>query len=155
MAGTKEGARIEINFEAEAQPRLHPLRLALVVGVLATLCFGLWWLKVYGLAGTPIRCLFHQLTGLHCPGCGMTRATSALLDLDVMAAIHSNPLGVILFPIALLGVGLETIGWVRGTTAPWKIPLGKYGAKVIAVLVILFFILRNLPWSPFSLLAPH
>ena len=146
---------INNSVEAGGSPRLHPLRLACVVAVCFIFVIGLWWLKTHGLAGTPLRCIFHQLTGLHCPGCGMTRATSALLEWDVIPAIRCNPLGVILLPIALFGVGLEAIGWVRGTTPPWKIPLGRHGAKILAALVILFFILRNFPWYPFSLLAPH
>lgn len=139
----------------ENRPRIQPLRLLVVVGFLVTLAFGLWWLKMFGLGSMPLQCFFHRFTGLHCPGCGMTRATASVLEFDWFAAFRYNPLGVVLFPVALFGVGLETIGWVRGTAPPWRIPLGKHGAKIIAVVVILFFILRNVPYYPFSLLAPH
>jgi len=139
----------------DGQKRFYPWRFAVVIAVLAVCFFGLWWLKKYGVSAMPFHCLFHQLTGLHCPGCGMTRATSSILSGDIFAALRCNPLGVILLPIAIIGVGLEAIGWVRGTKPPWNIPLGRYGATAIAVVMILFFILRNLPWFPFTLLAPH
>jgi len=46
----------------------------------------------YALArlGYPIPCLFYKLTGLHCPGCGNTRAALALLRLDFPAAFSYN-----------------------------------------------------------------
>ena len=37
-------------------------------------------------------CLFHRVTGLNCPGCGGTRAISAMLRLDFAAAFWYNPL---------------------------------------------------------------
>src|SRR5471030_1085826 len=37
-------------------------------------------------------CLFHQLTGLNCPGCGMTRALYALLHGDFLLALKDNAL---------------------------------------------------------------
>ena len=137
------------------KPRLHLGRFAVVLSIVCALVFGLWWLKSYGIAAMPIPCFFHQLTGLHCPGCGMTRATAALVNGDLLSAFRFNPLGVLLLPLALLGLVLESIGWVRNTSPPWRIPLGKHGAKIIAIAVILFMVLRNLPWFPFSLLAPH
>ncbi|MFD0895149.1 DUF2752 domain-containing protein [Luteolibacter ambystomatis] len=106
-----------------------------------------------GPAGWP-GCLFHQWTGFHCPGCGMTRATFALLHGDILKAFRYNPLGVVLFPIALIGVLLQAIGWANNRPPPIRWSAGSRGAFWIAVLVIAFWILRNLPWWPFTLLAP-
>ena len=36
-------------------------------------------------------CMFHNLTGLDCPGCGMTRAAYALLHGRFMQAVKYNP----------------------------------------------------------------
>ena len=47
------------------------------------------------------KCLFHQVTGLSCPGCGTARALHALLRLRVVDAFWYNPA---LFP-SLLYVG--------------------------------------------------
>lgn len=38
------------------------------------------------IAVTPLSCPFWMVTGLPCPGCGMSRALLALLRLDVRAA---------------------------------------------------------------------
>ncbi len=47
--------------------------------------YGILWF----LGGT---CPIKWLTGLSCPGCGMTRATLAALRLDFGAAVHYHPL---------------------------------------------------------------
>ena len=45
--------------------------------------------------GISLPCIFYQITGLQCPGCGNTRAAMALLRLDFAAAFEYN----LLFPI--------------------------------------------------------
>ena len=37
-------------------------------------------------------CIFHELTGLYCPGCGGTRAVKALLGGEVLASFFYHPL---------------------------------------------------------------
>ena len=54
--------------------------LALWVAVL-----GFWiWLE--------LPCVFRQVTGLICPGCGMTRAWAAALQLDLAGAFWRHPM---------------------------------------------------------------
>ena len=42
----------------------------------------------------PVLCPFRFLTGLPCPGCGMTRSVVALLHGDLAASLFYHPLGV-------------------------------------------------------------
>ena len=37
-------------------------------------------------------CPFRNLTGIPCPGCGMTRAWFAFLRLDILTAFHYHPM---------------------------------------------------------------
>lgn len=54
--------------------------------------------------GLAVPCLFRTITGLSCPGCGVTRMCLALLALDLPAAWAFNPGLFLLLPIlALLG----------------------------------------------------
>lgn len=54
-------------------------------------------------------CQFHRLTGLNCPGCGLTRALYALLHGNFSAALHDNALFVlILIALTIRGVWF---GW--------------------------------------------
>ena len=88
------------------------------------------------------RCMFHQMTGLYCPGCGATRALSALLHGNVKASLHNN---LLLFPLLTLIVVL--------IVKP-EISLKRPVAVAIVAVVLLFTILRNIPVAPFTYLAP-
>lgn len=48
-----------------------------------------------------LPCTFHQLTGLPCPLCGGTRATTALLHGDLSRAARLNAIAI---PAVLLGI---------------------------------------------------
>jgi hypothetical protein len=52
---------------------------------------------------TPSVCLYWNVFGVHCPGCGMTRAFSALLHTDFARALSHNKLVVVVFPV-IVGV---------------------------------------------------
>lgn len=90
-------------------------------------------------------CLFHQLTGWHCPGCGSTRAFLALMEGDPVRAFRNN---------VLLAASLPVLGWwaiqrLRGRPLPrpgWWLP--AWAGTVIAA----YWVLRNLP--AFAWLAP-
>lgn len=98
-------------------------------------------------------CPFHSLTGLYCPGCGSQRAFHSLLHLDIQKAFSFNALFV---PIGMI-VGYHwfvqfynriTSRDMRNFIYDTKFPL------VILGIVLLFWILRNIPIEPFSSLAP-
>ncbi|MFY9114657.1 MAG: DUF2752 domain-containing protein [Dethiobacteria bacterium] len=44
-------------------------------------------------------CIFKNLTGIECPGCGMTRAFSSLFHGDIIGAVHHHKLVVVIFPL--------------------------------------------------------
>jgi hypothetical protein len=85
----------------------------------------------------------------------MTRAAYACLDGRIVDAFRFNPFGMVFLPLAFVALSIEVFFWVRGETPTWRLPIGKRGAVVIALTLIAFGLLRNLPWWPFSLLAPH
>jgi len=106
---------------------------------------GIFYLKVLSpMFNIHIPCIFKKVTGLDCPGCGMTRAILALLDGDIYQAFRWNMLVFILAPLIALYLVLE-----RKKIFPTfnKILMGK-----MFVLTGLFFILRNT--ETFSWLAP-
>ena len=94
------------------------------------------------------RCLFRQLTGLQCPGCGSTRACYHLLHLDPVTAFKLNPLMVLTLPFIVYGF----LGYTRSalTGRPQRrifIP-PPYLWAWLAVMMV-FWIFRNTPWYPF------
>lgn len=99
-------------------------------------------------------CPFRAATGLYCPGCGTGRAIQALGSGDVLGAIRMNVLAVILLGPALYGVGRELLV-AFGQPAPRAIPVSARWAAIIAIAVIAYWVLRNVPAYPLTLLAPH
>lgn len=97
-------------------------------------------------------CLFHELTGLHCPGCGATRAVHQLLHGHLLAAFRYNPLFIIALPFISYALVLDALG-IKKRSMVDILTRPKVGWFILAV-VIAFWILRNIPIYPFTLLAP-
>jgi hypothetical protein len=99
-------------------------------------------------------CAFRQMTGLWCPGCGLTRGLHQLLRGDVLAALGQN----VFTPFAIVAGMWLWITWVR---VAWDRPALTLPASVTRPLVwvapplvVLYGVLRNVPVAPFRSLAP-
>jgi hypothetical protein len=132
---------------------LRGLGLACGVCLLMLAAYALYQKGPSGLAWLP-GCSFHKLTGFNCPGCGMTRAAYATLHGHFAQAFRDNPVGMVLLPLAFLALGIQLLGWVRGRPMSFQIEVGSKGAWMIVIVIICFWILRNIPDWPFTLLSP-
>jgi hypothetical protein len=100
------------------------------------------------------RCVLFSLTGIHCPFCGATRCGHALLHGDLAQAAAYNVITIPLLPLAVLF--LYWCAWrsLRSRPIPtWNLP--GWVPRLFLVLVVVFWVMRNLPFYPFTLLAPH
>ena len=97
-------------------------------------------------------CSVRRLTGLHCPGCGGTRCAIKLLEGDFAGAAMMNP-AVFLLALAFAAVVLAGV-WqeCRGGNGP---VFPAWLAWAMGALVLVFGLVRNLPWWPFTLLVPQ
>jgi Protein of unknown function (DUF2752) len=86
-------------------------------------------------------CLFHQWTGLDCPGCGGQRALHELLHGNLIAAIRLNAMFV--FSLPLFGWLIPRWLWRARRGEPISSNSKWWWAYVAAWL--LFGVLRNLP----------
>jgi len=108
-----------------------------------------------GAAGSRYpSCAFHQMTGLWCPGCGLTRGAYQLLHGHVGAALGYN----VFTPLALVAIVAVWFAWLRVSWGATPIRVPKRAARSLAVilpvLVIGYGVLRNVPVSPLRALAP-
>ena len=131
-----------------------PLRIAALTAAAIAAVAGFWLLRNFdpNAANSPFpECMFHALTGWYCVGCGMTRALHALAHGEVLRAFSMNPLAMTMLAISPL-----LLGWKLGWRPAWLRPLVAVVAepKFWLVLLPLYWIARNLPWFPFTLLAP-
>ncbi|MBC7921136.1 MAG: DUF2752 domain-containing protein [Ferruginibacter sp.] len=99
-------------------------------------------------------CPFWVLTGAYCPGCGSQRAVHQLLHGHLRQAADYNLLLVITLPLLSYVLGVRTLDYLRNqhTVLPFlHSNVFTYG---VLVLVLAFWLLRNLPVVPFTYLAP-
>ncbi len=101
------------------------------------------------------RCQLHTLTGLHCPGCGTTRSLHALVHGHIAQALAYNALAFIVIPIVGFALVRSLWTWYRALPTPNGIRGNPVWPWLIAAILLTYGVLRNLPWYPFSLLAPH
>jgi hypothetical protein len=78
----------------------------------------------------PVLCPFRLLTGLPCPGCGLTRSWVHLMHGQLSAATAANPFGLValLTAVALLGVVAGSV--VRRRPIPTWAELGAGAARL-------------------------
>lgn len=132
---------------------MHARRLAVALaGVAALGAVALLWAIDPAQPGSPFPgCLFYRYTGLYCPGCGMTRMLHALLHGDVARAASLNLFGLVALP-ALALMLLHQSG--RLAHLPRGVSRVLYDGRLWLAAIAAFAIARNLPWAPFSALAP-
>lgn len=91
------------------------------------------------------KCLFSELTGLKCPGCGSQRAIHYLLNFDILSAIRENVIIMLSIPYVLTGLVFDTLKKPNEKILKWrKVLFGQTAIFLILTLIIAFWILRNL-----------
>jgi hypothetical protein len=99
-------------------------------------------------------CPFHKLTGLYCPGCGSLRAVHQISHGNIIQAFRLNPLMVIMAPFvgyALIRQLIYTL--IRKPLRP--VFIKPVWVWILLGIIIAYWIGRNIPFWPFSLLGPH
>ena len=90
-------------------------------------------------------CPLYAMTGLWCPGCGMTRATHAVLRGDIGAAFGFN----LFFPLFLGAILVGWVAWMR--SAMGRAPLVAFARMPVWLpialggVLVAFGVVRNLP----------
>ncbi|NLN41921.1 MAG: DUF2752 domain-containing protein [Clostridiales bacterium] len=88
--------------------------------------------------GPILPCVFNKVTGLYCPGCGMTRAVHSIMHFKFYQAIRYNALVVLIPPLLIIYYLLIMFKWDS-----------KYSKAIIYLAIaiaILYGIARNLSW---------
>ncbi len=151
---------------ADMDSKKARLRFTVRFGLLTVLGLGLAAGLYFVMLNPPTddsyypKCTLHSTTGLHCPGCGLTRSVYSSLHGEFAQAIAYNVLAPILIPILIFGVlrGLWfTLFPAARCAGPRKSTprLLRWYPVILAAVLILFGVLRNIPVYPLELLAPH
>ncbi len=140
-------------FPRISQLDLSSLWMTVAAATLAlTDCIVLYAYEPGG-SGLFPSCPFRAITGLHCPGCGTLRGLHQLLHGNLVGAFDFIPLMVLAIPF----IGHAVMSDMVFKTSERRLPGRRISPGAIwglLGLIIAFWILRNIPVYPLSLLAP-
>jgi hypothetical protein len=129
-----------------------PLNLGapLLVAASSTLvCAAIWVGDPTTPHGPLPVCPTKALLGIDCPGCGSLRMLYSLMHGDLFAAVRFNALGL----AAVVFVVWAYLAWTYGRITARRIKSwqhGRWAAVVTLTLVLAWFVLRNIPFAPFT-----
>ncbi len=94
-------------------------------------------------------CPTKALLGIDCPGCGTLRMLYSLMHGDLLAAARFNALGLAAVVLLLWAYGAWAYGRLTGRSiASWQ--HHRWAAAVTLALVSVWFVVRNIPFAPFT-----
>ncbi len=82
-------------------------------------------------------CLFHNLTGYPCTGCGTVRGLKYFFHLDFYNALMMNPLAIIVALYMVVGLVWITIDLVRGSDSLARLTRFKPRWWMMVVFIVL------------------
>jgi len=103
--------------------------------------------------GNAPCCPFRTLTGAYCPGCGTLRAIHALSHGDLPAAARCNILTVAAVPLGLWFLLTHAVRAATGRRPP-GLRLPAWAGWTVLAIVLLYWILRNMPLEYLTWLRP-
>lgn len=98
-------------------------------------------------------CPFYGLTGCYCPGCGTLRALNQALHGNLANAFGYNAYAMLALPVmaySLVAASLRAFG----LPAPSRMFIPSKLIWALLAAVLAFWLLRNLPFGSFPVLAP-
>lgn len=120
-----------------------------IKNTIAILCLGIFLYILYDFH-IRIPCAFKTLTHLNCPSCGVSRMCVSISHGDIKSAFYYNQVLVFLTPLTALYYIFYQIRYIR--TGQRKISKLENNTMIlIIVILIIYGIVRNLPFYPYRL----
>ncbi len=94
--------------------------------------------------GFGIPCPFNKLTGLLCPGCGVTRCLFSILQLHFREAFNYNPLVFIYLPFIIAYILYKDYLYVYNKKDKILVKIPSIFTYILLIITIAFGIIRNI-----------
>lgn len=101
-----------------------------------------------------LSCPSYQFLGIFCPGCGTQRMIHHLLHFELGQAFRYNPLLFLSFPFVLYLVYVLIANTFFGKSYRVKILYKNWFVYLIFGILILYTLLRNLPYQQLEIFQP-
>ena len=119
----------------------------MTVGAAGIGALGLLHLRDPHTSGSYGYCPFLLLTGLPCPGCGGLRAMNNLTNGDVVGALSSNAMAVVL----VIVMGAAWVVWFYQRWRGRPVPLLAVNSPVLWGLIAAFAVFGVFRWTPWGM----
>lgn len=90
-----------------------------------------------------IPCMFHVITGLQCPGCGITHMLIYMAEHDFKSAYESNQMVFVLQPVLYYFILKNVIGYIRGDQVRYH-KFENFLLYFTIGMIFVFFLVRNI-----------
>ena len=118
--------------------RLRRVTIALIVAVSLGIGYSLFYIKT----GVGVPCLFYKITGLYCPGCGITRVITYSLQGEFILAMKYNHALFFTLPLLLLFFLVLLVKYIKTGSRKLTIPQTLF-LYVIIILLYGYALVKN------------
>ena len=97
---------------------------------------------IWKIMNGQMPCVFQELTGLYCPGCGGTRALKALLKGDVITSFLYHPLIIYVVLVAVL-FALSYLIYAKTKNPKFRLHFDNKYAYIGIGIIVINFVIKN------------
>ena len=90
-------------------------------------------------------CIFKNLSGYPCPGCGITRGTIALFSGKFLQSFILNPMAIVINIMAITALVWMSIDLIKGKQSFEK--ASKFKLKPIWIIILILLVFANWYWN--------
>ena len=124
-------------------------RFYFFVSIVCGAGYGWFLLNYFNHSVHGIGCLFYKITHIPCPSCGTTRSIMALLQGNLCETIYYNPLGIVVFLIAVIlpvWIVIDVFMRKESLFAFYNAVNKKFSFNIVTILLVLL-LLCNWIWN--------
>ena len=118
------------------------IKVVKIYSALILILVGYYFFSKY--TGIAIPCIFRELTGYKCPGCGITHLFFDLFNLRFKEAFNDNQLVFILLPFIIIYHLYITYLYIYNKKDKILVKIPTFVIVIIIIITLLFGIIRNI-----------
>ena len=138
-----ESIERDITFEIMLNTKCYKNRmiqtLAVIIGLVAGIIV---YVSFFTVTGIGVPCIFHSITGMLCPGCGMTHAMSSIAQGKLLEAIGYNALSLTVCPFLAMFLLVRAFKFIKTGQEEFSV-IEILFLIICLVICVWYFLLRN------------